>query len=329
MVWKGPLIDGVTQSLISRFLECPYAFYLYAIMGVQEDTPPPENMVWGDTFHKGLEILLDTKSRSAASEAMIDHLATKYPAAPASFKVTTTKMLDLYKIKNNHMDAEWQTELVLDLYYKIRGYNVRFRGKLDGLTYDHPDYPALMVEHKCKGYIDPLQVRDELHLDLQCNLYMFLHDVEFVAYDLIKIPEAQKYGPPPSYGETAADWADKLFHGPVGSYGGNYPIHKAPHKWVHQSVYTITEEQQQTYWNTTIIPLVLRMIEWYEYVTSSEFSIEDPASYGPIFYRHPIRHFSGRKTESFKCPYYSYLVGQSDITDLIPVSSYYSELENV
>ena len=328
MHWKGPLIDGVTQSLINKFLECPYAFYIYAILGLEEDLPFPDNLMWGDTFHKGLEILIETKDRETAAEAIKEHLSENYPTAPPSYKYSTIKMLDLYNLKR-HMRGDWKAELVMDQIVSINGMPIRFRGKLDGLCEDHDDYGRLLVEHKCKGYIDPVLVKEEIGQDLQCNIYMYLHDVENVAYDLIKIPEAQKFGPAPSYGESPKEWAEKIFHGPIGSYGGNYPIFKAPHKWVHQHVYLLPREEQEVYWSTTVKPIVLRMVEWFEYVTDDSFDIENPESYGPLFYKHPIRHFSGRKTDKFKCPYHSLLIGESDMDDLIPVSSYFSELENV
>lgn len=328
-MWKGPIVDGITQSLINSYLECPFSFYIKTILGLKEEEEPSVNLIWGDTFHKGLEILLETKSEAAAIEAMEEHLTNRYPNAPPTVRHTTAKMLDIYRIKGNHMDVEWHPELLMDIEFPIKNYPVRFRGKLDGLCEHHPSYNRLLVEHKAKGYIDPLQVKDELPEDLQVNIYMYLHDVEYVAYDLIKIPEAQKYGPPPSYAESAAQWTDRIFHGPIGSYNGNYPIHKARHKWVHQGVHLLPRENQELYWSRTVIPLILRIIEWYEYVTSPEFNMDDPACYNSIFYRTPIRSFSGRRTESFKCPYYSYLIGEMDLSELTPTKSLFSELEDV
>ena len=54
LAWKGPLEGGITQSLLTKFLECPYRFYLYAGLGLEQPGEPEPNLIWGDICHKGL-----------------------------------------------------------------------------------------------------------------------------------------------------------------------------------------------------------------------------------------------------------------------------------
>ena len=53
-LWKGPVIDGITQSMIGKFIQCPYRFYLYAILGKVDNKPLPDNLIWGDVTIKVL-----------------------------------------------------------------------------------------------------------------------------------------------------------------------------------------------------------------------------------------------------------------------------------
>ena len=94
-------------------------------------------------------------------------------------------------------------------------------------------------------------------------------------------------------------------------------------------MYHIPQETQEKVWNETIAPTILRMDEWYEYVTQPGFDHEDPKWFNSLFYKHPVRHFNGRRTEKFECSYHAYLTDQCDLKDLIPVDSYFSELEEL
>jgi len=326
-MWKGPLRDGITQSLLNRFLECPYSFYLYAILGLEDPiTQSPLNLWWGDTFHKGLELYIPSKDFKSSAEGMLDYLHERYPEAPESFDYSTKKMLWVYKL--NNFEGDWVTEEIIDEYIDVGPHKIRIRGKKDGICRNHPQYGTVLAEHKAKGYIDPSKTREELHVDLQCALYLSTEeDCEWVFYDLIKIPEVQKYGPAKKHKESDKDYISRLFSGPCGSYKGQYPIFLNEHNWVHQGIHHFPLEAQEQMMDFTIKPLILRLIEWYDYVTQPDFDHEDPKYFSSIFYRHPVRHFNARMTPSYNCNYHSYLIGESDLSDLVPVDSYFSELE--
>lgn len=331
-MWKGPLIDGVTQSLLNRFLECPYSAYLYLILGIEDNTDEKVNLIYGDCGHKGLEVLIPTRTPDspngnfkAACDAALDRLDTLYPHHPESFRYSLPKMLRIYSLKP--FEGDWVTEEVIDTVIRINNENIRIRGKKDGICHNHPDYGSVLAEHKFKGYIDPILCKEEIKQDLQCNFYMQATQTEWVFYDLIKIPDTQKYGPTPAYNETTEQYIERIYHGPVGSYNGQYPIYKNKHNWISQQAYYISLEEQQQYWAEVISPNIKRLSMWYKWVTQTGFDHEDPKYFNELFYKMPIRHFSGRKTEKYKCPYHAYLTGQMNLSDYDQVKSYYSELE--
>jgi len=326
-MWKGPLIDGVTQSLINTFLECPYSFYIYTILGLKDPSDVNENLIWGDCYHVGLEHYIPSGDFEYAHQKMIEHLHTKYPHHPDTYPFSLRKMLWEYSLRK--IKGSVVTEEIIDDYIDINNYKVRVRGKKDGVITDHPDYGTVLVEHKAKGYIDPLKTREELHEDIQCNLYMKMQgNCEWVFYDLIKIPEAQKYSPKRGAREQPEKYMDRLFYSPdIGNYKDNYPISSYLHNWIHQGTHFIPQEQQERVFDLTIKPTILRMIQWYDYVTQPDFDFEDPKWFNEIFYKHPVRHFNARQTKNYNCRYHAYLTNQISLDQLEPVESYYSELE--
>lgn len=320
--WKGPYVDGISKSLLETWMACPYCAYIYLILGLHEPIKEP-NLFWGNLMHKGLEIYLATRDREAAFAAMDEYVAADPNLYPPSFLFSTKQMLCIYTLPQ----GTWRTEIVFDKVVDIKGVAIRLRGKVDGYCIDHPDYDQLLCDHKCKGYIDPEQTKREMHEDLQMNMYLRFHPAENILYDLIKVPDTQKYGPVQNSNDSTMDYVRKLYRGPIGSYGGQYPIYHNKHSWLRPIYCHISFEQQELYWQKTIIPLILRLVEWYEYVTQPNFDYNDPKYYNTAFYRMPVRRFDARLTDNYKCSYYDYLVGDSYLSDYTPVTSYFSELD--
>jgi hypothetical protein len=328
MIWRGPEVDGITQSMISKFVQCPYRFYLYAILGLKDNSELHPNLIWGDVFHKGLEHYIKTRNINNSVVAMHDYLATKYPQAPSTYDKTTKGLL--WKFSLSTYEGEWDTEIAFAIPVTLpSGRKVLVRGKKDALCIDHPQYGRCLGEHKCKGWIDPAQVRREIKQDRQLNVYMYLHHIEWVNYDLILIPEAQKYLPARSYNESPAEWIQKLFIGPCASYNGKFPINQNVHEWIHSSTYHLPREEQEAYWNFTIFPELERMCRFWDHVNQPGFDPDNPDYYNEVFYRAPVRQFNGSFTQNFECDYYKHLIGEEDLCDLLPVSSLYSELEDL
>jgi len=328
MIWKGPEVDGVTQSILSKYAQCPFRFYLYAILGLQDNTELHPNLIWGDVFHKGLEHLIASKDLNASVVSMQDYLTTKYPQAPKSYAYTTKRLLWKFRLEN--YEGEWETEIPFSIDVTLpSGRTVKVRGKKDALRTTDPKYGRILGEHKCKGYLDPAQTIRELRQDRQLNFYMYLHDVEWVNYDLIRIPEAQRALPSRTYNQSIEDWVETLFIGPCGSYSGKFPINQNIHEWISNLTHHLPREEQETYWNFTIYPELEKLCKFWDHVNQPGFDHENPEFYNDIFYRSPVRQFNGSFTQNFECDYYSYLIGEQDLSDLAPIGSVFSELENL
>ena len=332
--WSGPYEGGITQSLLNRFLQCPFQFYLYAICGLKEPKALNNNLIWGDILHVGLEHALRGETLQVAKQAMLEYTSKKYPRAPATYNSTTWEMLQLYPIQAT-IDL-WEgidTEVVINdnvllpgrvycNYQVMPDRMVRVRGKVDMLAKNR----TRIGDHKCKGRVYAQETLQELLHDLQMNLYSYmLGSIENWQYDLIQIPEEAYRVPPPRGVESADHWANRIFHVAVDSQNG-FPISRYVNRWIYNIPHFQPVDKIKAYFNYTIAPLMHRICDWWDYVTHPSFDPNDPACYNGIFYQTPIRLFDPTRTDKFKCHFHSILTEQMEYDDLVPVDDFYAEL---
>jgi len=335
MSWGGPYEEGVSQSLLNKFLECPYRFYIYAILGLEEKRPFEPNLIWGDTEHKGLELLIEKPGLSrdfsqeewqAIDDEMDKHLQ-QYSPYPPSFPFSVKEMLRLYSDEYKLDNLPFETERKFKIPYSTGRNQLFLRGKLDGVN-EHT-----IVEHKCKGKLTPEQMRDEVPEDLQINMYILAYQHFFetdnipgIIYDNIRIPDTQFYIPERRQRQTVKNWVEDLYHT---RDSGDFPVKKKRGLWLDQAFIPIEREQHERFKKFTLNPLLDLICAWWKHVNRKGFDFEDPDCYNEVFYRVPVRHFNPSNTENYKCNYHGFLTGNLSLSELSPVKSYFPELEVV
>lgn len=327
--WPGPYKGGVTQSLINRFLECPFRFYLYAVLGLEDIQPDNENLIWGDTFHRALEEVISMPKLIAefneddfahVDNVVHNHLSEKWPSAPTSYEHTICQMYRLYN-DSYKTEGSWKSELEIhEKYTTATGREVLIRGKIDGIC-EHS-----IVEHKCKGKIDPQLSRIETPVDLQTLLYCRMSGRTSIIYDLIRIPEAQFFQPQRRTGQSWSNWSNMLFNTYTGS-SQDYPISRRKHLWLDQ--YRTFHHPEDLDWKCRYLvdPLIDSLCRWWDRVTDPSFDPNDYTKYDEVFYIKPVRTFDPSRTEKFKCNYHGYLCGDISLDELRP-ANFYAELSN-
>lgn len=336
MKWPGPLKGGVTQSLLSKFLEDPYQFYIYAGLGLEEPKDPEPNLVWGDTFHRGLEHVIAipyqlnefTPEDWAQTFEVVDtHLNEKWPMAPHTYALSIQHMLPLYDDSYKCEYGKFITEQKFQQEYTTRSGNlVSLRGKADGVQYlDNDTFGDVLVEHKCKGKIDINQTYAETPFDLQVTLYCKVFDTRTVIYDLIRIPDTQWSLPPKRQFESPKNYIKNLYYDRL---WGDFPVTKKKHLWIQQTTINLTDEQIECNMAEMVDPIIDRLCMYYEYVSDSNFDFQNPSHYNHLFHKTPIRHFDPSRTASFKGPYWNHRTGNLDLEDMVPVNSFYAELDD-
>jgi len=333
MPWKGPYEEGVSQSLINKYLECPYRFYLYAILGLEEKHPLEPNLIWGDTFHKGLELLIQEpqlawdfpQEKWAEIDAALDHHLEQYVPFPPTFPFSIKRMLRYYDDSYKEGAPHFNTERVFAIPYKTAKNEVILRGKLDG------DNPSTIVEHKCKGKLAIEQTRDEVPVDLQINMYTYAWqhfyetpELPLIIYDTIRIPDTQFALPQRRMRQSISNYIEELY---TTSTWGDFPVEKRRGLWLDQAKIWLTKQGHRDFKTFVLNPLIDLICAWWDHVTAPNFDPGDPACYNEVFYRVPVRHFNPSNTQNFKCNYHSFLTGAIDLDELTPVKSYFPELE--
>lgn len=333
MKWKGPVEGGITQSLINKFLVCPYQFYIYAGLGLKENKPDNDNLMWGDIFHKALELAIEHPSLikdmtiddlEEIGKKVKQHISDKWPKSPSTYFHTVMNMLKLYDDSYKLQMPGIVTELEFEEKYTTpKGLTCTLRGKRDGWHLP----TKTLIEHKCKGRIDKESTTQEIPVDQQVCLYSMISGAENVIYDLILIPEAQYGFPQMRPGQTLKNYVDSWFSTHTGPPSSTlWPINKKKHYWFAQIPIPITQENIDNYRKFTLDPLIDRIYRWWDHVTQPGFDPDNPDYYNDVFYKTPIRQFNAHATAGYKGEYHDFLTGELALEDLIPVESFYAEL---
>ena len=331
MKWPGPYEGGVTQSLISKFKECPLRFYLWAALGLEEAGEPEPNLIWGCICHVGLEHLIakpyqriefTPEDWREIHEGIDEYITSDWPMTPITFAPSVKNMLTLYDDSYKAEHGKFETEKKFKVPHTTTSGNVvTLKGKADGIQVEHGN---ILVEHKCKGKININQTYLESPLDLQVTVYCHVLGPRTVIYDLIRIPDTQWSLPPQRQMQRPKNYINSLYED---KQWGDFPIFQKKHLWVQQTTINLTDEIIERNMAETVDPIIDQLCEYWEYVSDSNFDWQNPKHYNKIFYKSPIRHFDAARTQSYKCSYWNYLVGQTDLEDLQPVKSFTPELD--
>lgn len=339
MHWPGPIEGGITQSLIAKFLECPYCFYLYAGLGLEEPSEIEPNLMWGDTAHVGLEHIIAkphclTEFSPGDWEEIDDiveqYLNSNYPRAPDTFLYSIQHMLRLYDDSYKVEYGPFQTEVKIHQEYETKsGLKCTIRGKMDGINYyvdneGEEHFGKVLLEHKFKGRVEQAQIKPELYRDLQLGMYCYASGTRQVIYDVIRIPDTQWGLPHRRDRQRPRSYIEEIYHSKDGK---QTPIAKKRHMWLFQPRFILDDIAINQILTYTVDPLIERIWKWYEHVSQPGFDPDNPEFYNDVFYRTPVRHFDPATTQTYKPSYYHFRTGTYDLNDLQPVKSYYPELE--
>lgn len=182
--------DGLTQSLISAWCECPQKFE-YKINrweGFQRDTTN-----FGTLFHDALEMIYNIKNRAPTEKDIYDFLEDHDDLNGMKAIVLLNEYIKVYKgdFKNKRFIA---VEKVFDVPYN----GVRLRGKFDGL-YTAKDGSLWIIEHKTKSQINEDDLMLKLSFDFQNQFYIVCAGIHYkkpiagILYNVIRNP-AHKQG---------------------------------------------------------------------------------------------------------------------------------------
>lgn len=328
MKYKGPLVDGISQTLVGRILQDPYQAYLYLGLGLEQPSTPEPNLVWGVGGHIGLEHLIRDPRRihelpperwDEVQEIITDHLEDEFPGFTPTYPLSIINMLKIYNDTYKE-GVPFETEVVFAQHYETRNKNpVLLRGKFDGINKD----TNTLIEHKCKGKINADQTKLEIPHDFQVLLYSHVSGCRNIIYDLIRIPDTQWSLPPRLANQRPSAYIKSLYES---KNWGDFPIHTKRSLWMQQIHTYIDEEQFEHGMDTMINPILDLVCMWYYHCSDSNFDWQNPNHYNHLFHRRPIRHFDPMLTIDYKGPFWKVITGGLELDQLQPVERFFPEL---
>jgi hypothetical protein len=181
-LWKGPREDGITYSLLSRWLVCRERFRILTFEGLRTKQDFNHRLEFGHLWHHCEEATAAGKNWPETKEALLQYatqLIARYPLHQEEVekwyqvvKIQYPIYLDYWK---KHPDVVQRQpifqEKVFDVPYTLpTGRKVRLRGRWDSV--DFVDKHVYLQENKTKGQVDPLIIQKQLTFDLQTMLYL-------------------------------------------------------------------------------------------------------------------------------------------------------------
>ena len=183
-LWKGPEVDGITFSLLSRFLSCRERFRLLVVEGWRPEDRFNHRLEYGNMWHVCEESYAGTVVQwSERLMLYARSLCKRYPTQQEEidkwYNVCKLQFPMYVDYWSKHPDVKDRTpifqEQVFDVPYDLpSGRTVRLRGKWDSVDLIGKGRGAgiYLQENKTKGDIQENQIKRQMTYDLQTMLYL-------------------------------------------------------------------------------------------------------------------------------------------------------------
>lgn len=223
-LWKGPEVDGITQSLLGLFLQCRERFRVRVVEGLREADTFNHRIEYGQMWH-----------RLAAGERDLDgyvqELCRRYPLQREQILHWAAVCRAQWPAYRKYWGKDTGVKEVLSEYVFDQPYAlpsrrvVRLRGRIDGIGVSGrgSKKSLWLIERKTKGNVREGQLLKQLRFDLQTMFYLLLlraandlgietaEAVGGVFYDVVRRPlSGGRYSIRQTRGETTTGFYRRL-----------------------------------------------------------------------------------------------------------------------
>lgn len=192
-VWRGPEADGVTQSLLSRFLCCRERFRLLVVEGLRPAPTFEHRVEFGQMWHACEEALASERAHFGevvGTTLWEDRLLQEAQKLCRRYRTQQEQVDHWYNVVKvtfpvyadwwaRHPDTVERTPLAQEQVFNVpyalpSGRVVRLRGKFDAVDLIGKGKAAgiYLQENKTKGDVREGQIKRQLTFDLQTMLYL-------------------------------------------------------------------------------------------------------------------------------------------------------------
>lgn len=186
-VWQGPCGEGpnggVTQSLLSRYLNCKERFRILAIEGLKPSERFNAALDFGSMWHACEEALAAGWSHADQCPPVLADCERAYGVRFPLQRQEIAEWADKCRVLFprymdhwiNHPDVVDRVPLLQEAKFDVpyalpSGRVVRLRGKFDSVDLIGGD--VMLQENKTKGTIDGAKINRQLTFDLQTSMYL-------------------------------------------------------------------------------------------------------------------------------------------------------------
>ena len=181
-LWGGPYEDGITFSLLSRFLVCPHRFWLKTVLGLTDEDEFNHSIEYGNLWHVAEEWHGRGKPYELGLRKYRDQLLERYPdneeAIDKWYSICCHQfaiyLRYLKTIPGVHKYKSIADERTFRVPYMLpSGRTIILRGKFDRIFYTKAPNTNIIYcqENKSKGEIDVEGIQKTVAENLQTMLY--------------------------------------------------------------------------------------------------------------------------------------------------------------
>lgn len=315
-VWRGPEVDGVTQSMLSRFLVCRERFRLLVVEGLKPVDTFNHRIEYGSMWHVCEEALAATSG--TWRRRLTDYargLCKRYPLHQEQiyhwYNVCKVQFPVYVNYWAKHPSRKSRVSLLqeqtFDVPYTLPSDRiVRLRGKWDEVDLVGKGKRAgvYLGEHKTKGDIDEGQMKRQLQFDLQTGVYLVAlnefdlaaviepkgiqvqlpNPVKGVNYNVVRRPLSGGKGTIRRHKATSKkpEETAEHFYARVGEV-----IKEDPGHYFMRWQVEITPEDLERFKREFLNPILEQLCDWWAFVELGVPETE-AAGYNDLHWRHPF-----------------------------------------
>jgi len=181
-VWKGPEVDGITQSMIGRYLVCKERFRVRVIEGFRPNEGFRVPLEYGNMIHLCEEYHGVGEDWQKPLRQYCADLCRQYPNEQKDvdkwYRICKIQYPIYLKYWKQHKDEKKRVPISYEQEFGVpydlpSGRTVILRGKIDGLDTIGKGRNAYcaMKENKARGSYNELKLQQDLTFDLQTMMY--------------------------------------------------------------------------------------------------------------------------------------------------------------
>lgn len=292
-LWQGPAVDGITFSLLSKFLVCRERFRLKVVDGWREELTfdRAKAMEYGSLWHEAEEAHAANKDWAKPMGRYRDRLRSIYPEAEAGIlhwfniaKVQFPAYIDHWR---NHATARGRTPIFEEVAFRVpytlpSGRSLILRGKFDCvfLWKRGKAKPAVFLqENKTKGEIDEEGIQRTVDQNLQTMLYhialrtmrakqpeqcpapLLKNDIAGTLYNVVRRPLSDRYAIRQRKTETASAFYKRL---------GSEIRKKMDHYFMRWEA-LIYEQDVDRFRREVLDPILEGLLDWWDSIAANPF----------------------------------------------------------